>query len=265
MLDLASRLRDLPAGRGEPPWPGREYVKGWGVFGLPFDSGHVLALRVFPENDFAPYRTLWHRDPEENWSIHVDGPRLDTACPRYYGPACSSTTFAGIEVTWTGPASLRVLVDSPSLQWTLTASETPALRLLNAISARLPTSSWRPHALLRMRERLAHMLGMGDLQLSGTMPSGHVGMLMPQCMYFVEESTAILDGVDLGRPARVRPNPTIGDVALPARGVLAVGQAVWNILDAAEYERTKRETEPRLPQDRADRPEPSTRDEGAPT
>src|SRR5512133_3261949 len=39
-------LRDLPAVRGQAPWPGHEHVKGWGVVGLPFDSGHVLALRI---------------------------------------------------------------------------------------------------------------------------------------------------------------------------------------------------------------------------
>jgi len=80
MPDLSAKLSHLPAVRGHAPWPGHEYVKGWGVFGLPFDSGHVLALRVFPENDFGPYRTVWHRDPSGRWSIYVDGPRLDAAC-----------------------------------------------------------------------------------------------------------------------------------------------------------------------------------------
>jgi hypothetical protein len=65
---------------------------------------------------------------------------------------------------------------------------------------------------------------------------------MPQPMYFVEDSNATLDGVDLGRPTHREPNPTIGDVPLPARGVLAVGQAMWEIIDPAEYERTGRET-----------------------
>ena len=74
------------------------------------------------------------------------------------------------------------------------------------------------------------------------MPSGHTGTLMPQQMYFVNESRAVLDGVDLGRPARVRDNPKIGDVSLPARGVLAIGQAAWEILDPVEYERTRSET-----------------------
>ena len=56
VISLSAQLSNLPAVQGHAPWPNHEYVKGWGVFGLPFDSGHVLALRVFPENDFSPYR-----------------------------------------------------------------------------------------------------------------------------------------------------------------------------------------------------------------
>ena len=95
--------RTLPEVRGHAPWPNHEYVKGWGVFGLPFDSGHVLALRVFPENDFGSYKSLWHSPPTGGWSIHVDGGRLDTACPRYYEAACRYTGFAKIALTPTSP------------------------------------------------------------------------------------------------------------------------------------------------------------------
>lgn len=242
MIDLASQLSGRPASRGPAPWPGHEYVKGWGVFGLPFDSGHVLALRVFPENSFGPYRTVWHRTPGGQWSIHVDGPRLDTACPRYYGPACEHTGFAGIDLSWTGPASLRVTMDSPSLDWTLTARSTPLLTALNAMSSALPLASWRPRVLVRSRERLARALGLGRLQMTGVMPSGHVGTLMPQRMYYIADARATLDGTDLGRPVRLDHNPRIGEVPLPARGILAVGQAAWQILDSAEYERTRAET-----------------------
>ena len=113
---LSVQLSNLPAVRGSAPWPDHEYVKGWGVFGLPFDAGHVLALRVFPENDFGPYRTVWHRDPGGRWSIYVDGPRLDTACPRYYGPACDFTGYAQIGLTWDGPAPCTSLWTRP--HWT---------------------------------------------------------------------------------------------------------------------------------------------------
>lgn len=236
---LSARLSDLPAVRGRAPWPDREYVKGWGVFALPFDSGHVLALRVFPENDFGPYRAVWHRDPGGRWSIHVDGPRLDTACPRYFGPACHFTGYAQIGLIWDSPATLRVTVDSPALEWTLTATSTRLLGALNAMSAAMPLASCRPASLVRARERLASALGMGQLRLTGTMPSGHTGMLMPARMYYIDHSHATLDGVDLGQPARLQANPTIGEVTLPARGVLATGQAMWQILDPAEYEDTR--------------------------
>jgi hypothetical protein len=233
VLDLAHRLRDLPERQGEPPWPGHEYVKGWGVFGLPFDSGHVLALRVFPENDFSPYRTVWHRDPEGRWSIYVDGRSADTACPRYYGAACGHVGHAQIHLTWTGPASLRVTMDQPALEWTLTARQTPLLRAMNAISPRLPLSTWRSPRLVRARELTARRaLGLGDIKMSGTMPSGHEGMLMPQRMYFIDDTAAVLDGVDLGRATHVHPNPHIGGVPLPARGVLAIGQGAWQIPDS---------------------------------
>lgn len=201
MLNLASRLSDVRTRVGAPPWLGYEHVKGWGVFGIPFDSGHVLALRVFPENDFSPYRMLWHRDPKGRWSIYVDGQHLDTACPRYYGPACTTVGHATIGLEWTGPASLRIRMDAPRLEWTLTAPRADGTAAL----------------------------GLGEIQMSGTMPSGHAGTLMPQRMYFMDETSALVDGVDLGRATRVSPNPLIGQVPLPARCVLAIGQGAWQI------------------------------------
>ena len=244
MVDLASRLDSLPERRGRAPWRDHEYVRGWGVFGLPFDSGHVLALRVFPESDFSPYRTVWHRNPDGEWSIYVDGPRLETACPRYYGPACTHTALARISLEWPGPASLRVTMQEPSLEWTLVAAETPILRVLNAISPRMPLWTWRSGVLVRARELLARrLLDMGDIRMSGTMPSGHSGILMPERMYLVDDATAVLGGQDLGRPTVVKSNPRIGEVALPARGVLAIGQAAWEILDPGEYERMRAETQ----------------------
>jgi hypothetical protein len=226
---------------GEAPWPGHEYVRGWGVFGLPFDSGHVLALRVFPQSSFGPYRTLWHRDPGGRWSIYADAQDVEHACPRYYGSACEYVGAARIDLEWTGSRTLHVTMDGPGLDWTVTAVRSPLMWLLNPLSAAMPLSSWRPRALVRARERLAQALGMGRLQMSGVMPSGHSGLLMPQRMYLINQSSAVLDGVDLGGPTRLHENPTIGDVPLPARGVLAIGQAMWQIRDPDEFETARRQ------------------------
>ena len=242
-VGLSSELTDLPARRGSFPWPNHEYVRGWGVFGLPFDSGHYLALRVFPENDFAPYRTVWHRDPAGSWSIFADAPRLDIACPRFYAPACAVTADARIDVRWTGPMSLRITMEAPALDWTVEATETSLLRIVNAISPGLPLWTWKRASLLRARELMAErLLGLGPIRLKGRMPSGHVGTLMPQRMYFIESSSATLDGDNLGRPTHTAGPIDIGGVPLPCRGVLAVGQAAWEILDPAEYQRTRAAT-----------------------
>jgi hypothetical protein len=242
--NLASELNGLEPRRGTFPWPDHEYVRGWGVFGLPFDSGHYLALRVFPENDFAPYRSVWHRDAGGTWSIFVDAPRLDIACPRYYGPAAAVNVRAGIELRWTGPMSLRVRIDAPALDWTVEATESPLLRLLNLISPRLPLWTWKRDSLLRARELMARrLLGVGPIRFKGRLPSGHVGTLMPQRMYFIESSSATLEGEDLGRPAHAAGPIDIGGVPVPCRGILAVGQAAVEILDPSEYRRTRAEVE----------------------
>ena len=57
---------------------------------------------------------------------------------------------------------------------------------------------------------------------------------MPQRMHFIEESRAVPAGADLGRPTHTAENRRIGEVPLPARGVLAVGQGAWMIRDQAE-------------------------------
>jgi hypothetical protein len=242
MLDLRALLADMPEVKGHAPGENQEYVNGWGIFALPFASGDVLALRVFPQNDFSPYRAVWHRDPSGRWAIYIDGERLSTSCPRYFGPACEYTGFAAIDVTWTARNSLRIRMPDPALDWTLTAHATRVLTCVNAVSAKLPLASWRPRALVRARELMAHGLGMGDIQLNGEMPSGHLGHLMPEQMFFIDEARATLNGVDLGRPVRLPGNPTIGEFRLPSRGVLVKGGAVWDVLDPAEYERTRAAT-----------------------
>jgi hypothetical protein len=54
--------------------------------------------------------------------MHVDGPRLDTTCPRYFGPALAHAGHARIEIEWTDPARLLVGMDEPGLYWQLSVS-----------------------------------------------------------------------------------------------------------------------------------------------
>lgn len=241
MKTIADRVSAIEPGIGKPPWPDHEYVRGWGVFGLPFDSGHVLTLRVFPQSSFGSYVTVWHRDPAGRWTIFVDGPRFDTACPRYYGAAAERVERARIDLDWAECDALTITVEAETtrLDWTVQPHATTFLRGLNAMGARLPAWTWRRSALRHARELLGKRLDMGDLEFAGVMPSGHYGVLMPRRMYLIDESHAELGGVDLGKPTQLSQNREIGGIPLPARGVLAIGEAVWEIRDRSEFESTQ--------------------------
>jgi hypothetical protein len=192
-------------------------------------------------NDFAPYITIWHQDVDKSWTIYYDAPRPDIACPRYYGPATRSVQPASIVLRWNGPAELTVQMESPRLDWTVRMQEPIVLRVLNLASRSLPFWTWQRELLLRPRELIAGLLGLGRIRLAGVMPSGHFGVLMPQEIFFVDRSHAELRGRDLGNPARVTPNPAIGDVPLPAKGIFAIGQAHWEIRNPEEYAKTRLE------------------------
>jgi hypothetical protein len=78
-MNLQAELEHLKPSVEPSPWRGHEHVRGYGVFGLPLSSGHTLALRVFPINDFSPYVTVWHQAPDGTWSIHYQASRPDIA------------------------------------------------------------------------------------------------------------------------------------------------------------------------------------------
>ena len=47
-----------------------DVLSGWGVLGVPFQSGHVLALRRYVVSSLAPaYTSIWHRDPAGRWTF----------------------------------------------------------------------------------------------------------------------------------------------------------------------------------------------------
>ena len=239
-MNLAGEAAAIEPGTATSPWPNHEHVRGYAALELPFSSGHLLGLRVWPETDFTPWTSVWHRTPGGEWSIYNDGPSLETTCPRYWGPALERAELATIDLTWTGPNELHVEMDEPSLDWTMSMVAPPLLRALNATNASLPLWSWRPAPLLWLRELVSkHLLGLGDVRFSFTAASGHEATIVPQEVYYVDDSEAVLGGGDLGEPVRLEENPTIGGVPTPTRPVFVFGQAHMQIRDEAEYRRAR--------------------------
>jgi hypothetical protein len=155
---------------------------------------------------------------------------METACPRYFGAAAKESRSSRIDLTWTGPTDLEVTVEVLELRWTMSLTEPTYLRALNAISSRLPETAWRSSLVLGGMERMASIvLGMGEVQLAGRVPSGHWATLTPRRMYFVGSAHAELAGFDLGSAVKATRAPTIGATRLPSKPAFAVGRAFFKL------------------------------------
>ena len=239
-MNLSNQANDIEARIGSSPWANHEHVRGYSVMVAPFSSGDLLGLRVWSQSDFGPYVSVWHRSPDGDWSIYSDGSSLETTCSRYWNPAIQHASLTDIDVTWVGPNELRVEMEAPKLVWNMKMSAPLFLRGFNAVSSKLPLWSWKPDILRWGREWIARrLLDMGDIRFSFTMPSGQDTVIMPEEVFFIEDSDAELDGRSLGDPVRLEENPTIGDVPLPTRPTFVLGQAHMRTTDPEEYRRTR--------------------------
>ena len=92
-----------------------ERFAGYGIMGLPFASGHVLALRRFPASSIGPgYTSAWHRDPAGTWAFYADvDPRL--SCSRFFGDAFARSERGAISMTWADPWRLTIEVPAAGL------------------------------------------------------------------------------------------------------------------------------------------------------
>jgi len=178
-------MRDGRAPRGfaaasiKPPGlPGgtEERFAGYGVMGLPFRSGHYLALRHFPASSIGPgFRAVWPRDPHRRWMFYADAP-AEVSCARYFGAtSAGGAERVPIDITWTGPRSLRVRVPDV-LAWQVHLAATAATRLLSSASRLLPDRSWDSDRVLGAMGRVAGLLLRAErVRLQGTVPNALPG------------------------------------------------------------------------------------------
>lgn len=201
---------------------------GYAVVGLPFSSGHVLALRCFEASSLGPaYTSVWHRDPKGRWTFHQNvSPEL--SCPRYFGAAITQNTTEPIRIDWTDQRRFRVTVDSPGeIVWEIRLVSTPATMMMNGAARAMPASWWGKRSVLCAMETLARwMLGAGEMKLTGQTPNGHAFTAMPRRIWLIAESRATIGGIDAGEPAPLPKQAMLGDLCIPQRGIFAIVTAV---------------------------------------
>ena len=231
--DLVDRLEEgakLPSGN-------EERFTGYGVLGVPFTSGNLLAMRRFPASSLGEsYTSVWHRNPQGRWTIYTSvAPQL--ACPRYFGSAIDETGVREIEISWTGPRDFTISIEEdPALEWHLSLGQTPATRLINTVVGALPDALWRKEALLKAMGRAGGlMLRAGRLPLAGQVPNGQRFFLIPKHMWMIQSSTARMAKQDLGSVGPLAVQTRLADFWIPQRGMFVIGHAFFESLDPARH------------------------------
>ena len=216
------------------PVPGRgERFARYAMMGLPFSSGHYLALRRFPANPFRrSCHSVWHRDPDGTWVFYADTPTF-ASCTRYFDAAISVASTADISITWTGDSRLNIEVGG-GLGWNIELQVTTATVLMTG-AGRLMLCVMRDNGvvLAAMGRAAAPALGAGRVQLAGTAPNGQWFKANPLRICSIADSTAVVHGVDVGPPGPLPKQTRLADFWL--RGIFSVGETSFEDFDPTRH------------------------------
>ncbi len=231
--DLVVQMENDPC---VPPGTGERF-SGYSVIGLPFASGHVLALRRFAASSIGPaYASVWHRDPNGDWTFYQNI-LAQQACSRYFGKLLKKSVLQDIKIEWTGPRSFQVMMKrNHELKWELALKPTFGTALLSALAGYMP-SPWvhHPAVLSAMGEIARVVLRTGKLRLIGAAPNGQTFIVNPRRMWLVSGSQAVFRGEDFGPPGPLAVQAQLGDFLIPQRGLFAVGSALLENLDVNRH------------------------------
>lgn len=216
----------------------KERFAGYGIMGVTFSSGYILALRRFAASSVGPaYNSVWLRDPAGKWFIFsTAAPEL--SCARYFSGGLERAPVAQVSIRWDGPASFTVRVEGAAdLTWDVGLSETSVTRLLSAVCGAVPESLWRSSVFLSALGLMAGpLLRAGKIGLTGKVPNRQSFQARPLRIWFVSSSRATLDGEDLGTPAPLPLQDRLGDFWIPQRGIFMIGSSLFDELDPHHHE-----------------------------
>lgn len=219
--------------------PGERFT-GYGVMGAPFSSGHLLATRRFHATTVGPgYQSVWHRDPEGNWSIYSDAPPA-VSCGRYFSSALVGTELCAVTMEWLSDSSMRVGVPGV-IDWEFELVPTTRTQMMNAVGGVMPERMWRSAGVLRGMSAVAGpFLGVGKVGLVGDVPNGQWFRATPRLVWTVRTITATVNGADLGHDAPLPEQAKLGDFWIPQRGMFGVGNSWFEPLDPQRHRQPDR-------------------------
>ena len=230
--ELAHQLEAYPV----LPEGTEERFNGYGLMGMPFSSGHVLALRRFTASSIGNgYTSVWHRNPAKIWTFYADTDPQHS-CTRYFGRMATQAIVAPISVNWLSDFSFEVVVESAQLYWSVKVAATPVTKAMNVLGTVLPQFAWKNELVLSLMSKVAGAaLGVQRVGLSGTVPNGQHFIANPKKIWAVTDSHATLAGADLGTPTPLHQQASLQDFWIPQKGILAFGQAYFEAFNANRH------------------------------
>ena len=218
--------------------PGQdERFTSYGVMSVPFESGYVLALRRFPVTSIGPgYTSVWLRRPTGAWTIYADA-APEMSCSRYFGSALESSSVHDITITWHDGDSFTVRIgDDVDLTWNVRVEAAPVTRLMSAFAGVIPGPLWRSRVFLKAMGAVAGpSMRAGRIGLVGEVPNHQAFRANPHRMWFVAESSATLQGEDLGRLGPLSEQTRLGDFWIPQRGIVMIGSSAFETFDPGRH------------------------------
>jgi hypothetical protein len=222
----------LPNGKGDR-------FSGYAVMGLPFRSGHVLALRRFPASSIGPgYTSVWHRNPAGNWTFYSTV-APERGCSRYFGREIQRNVVGPINIVWTGPAQFRVVIGD-TLRWQVMLTQTPLSRLMNVVAGLVPEEWWQKRTMLKVMGQSARMtLGTGKMNLAGRTPNGYEFIANPQRLWLIDSSHAVINEEDAGPVGHLDQQAKLNEFLIPQRGIFVVVRAFLEAPKGRSVERSQ--------------------------
>ena len=230
LLSPWNRTAALPSGP-------EERFAGYGVMGVPFSSGYVLALRHFPASSVGPgYSSVWIRDPAGVWTMH------STTEPRdLLPPLLRQRPRIGVDGRDFHPVARRLLLQrggrrrrGPELGPDAGGdADHPAH--VRGVRRRSGAAVAQPDVPARHGGRRRPGAGGGAHRIDGQRcPTAKRFGARPRRMWFVRESTARAQGAQPGTDLRPLPvQDRLGDFWIPQRGIFMIGSSVFEPFDPA--------------------------------
>jgi hypothetical protein len=202
-----------------------ERVSGYGIMGLPFESGHILGLRRWTASSVGErFTSIWHRDPTGRWTFY-ESINCEVACTRYFGMDVDRVQEGPIDLEWESSSTLRVRTDDGAVDWEIRLGATVATRALSTMGSMMPLGAWQSEPVLRaVGSAAGRLLGVGKVQLTGTTSNGQHFDANPLRIWYVTMSRAVVEGGDLGPIGPLAEQAHMADFYFPQRGVFAVGR-----------------------------------------